>query len=440
MTKPTILVIVGITGDLAKRKLLPAISQIARSGAIPEKFQIVGVSRRSDIALGDLLKDVDNLEYILEHTKLFQMDLGEADAYERLDHYLRDIEESFGEPTQRLFYLSVPPQASQSIIELLGSSSLVKNSEPKLLLEKPFGMDLASASDLITHIDKYFLPEQIYRIDHYLAKEMAQNLIIFREENVLFKNTWNKDFIKSIHITATEQIGIEGRAEFYEQTGALRDIVQSHLLQLAALTLMDNPQPDKLNQVPARRLLALQQLRIDSQKPVTESVKRGQYKTYRQEVDNQTSEVETFVSLTLRSSDERWKGVPVTITTGKAMKDKNTEIRITYQPEDHLEANELILHLQPNEGVELCLWTKQPGYDQQFEKRSLQFTYPENERLPEAYERVFLDAIKSDHNLFVTDEEILETWRILDPVQRSWDESSDDIMLYDSGTDITTLI
>ncbi len=439
MTKPTILVIVGITGDLAKRKLLPAIAELALGGVIPDKFQVVGISRRPDVVLDDLTHDIENASYITEHTELFQMNLGEEAEYHRLSERLHQIEDEFGEPAQRLFYLSVPPQASQHIIELLGSSSATTAGESKLLLEKPFGMDLASATELINHIDKYFAPEQVYRIDHYLAKEMAQNLITFREENVLFKNTWNKDFIKSIEITATEQIGIEGRVEFYEQTGALRDIVQSHLLQLAALTLMETPQTDELSQVPARRLLALQQLRIDPSQPITSLVKRGQYEGYREEVGNLDSVVETFVSLALQSQDPRWEGVPITIRTGKAMKDKNTEITITYQSPAGTEVNQLKLHLQPNEGVELCLWAKQPGYDQDIEKRSLQFTYTANERLPEAYERVFLDAIKSDHSLFVTDEEILETWRILDPVQRAWSMSSHDVISYEPGTDITNL-
>src|ERR1035437_2486585 len=210
---PTILIIFGITGDLSRRYLLPAIEAIAKAKKLPEKFEIVGITRQKNF-------------------KFFQMDIGDEKDYKKLDSHLRKIEKTFGTPTQRLFYLSVPPGVSKSIIELLGKSGLAKIKNTNLLLEKPFGVDLKNATDLARHVDKYFSPTQVYRIDHYLAKETAQNIIVFREGNSLFKKTWNKDFIESIEIIASEKIGIEGRANFYEQTGALRDFVQSHLLQL----------------------------------------------------------------------------------------------------------------------------------------------------------------------------------------------------------------
>jgi glucose-6-phosphate 1-dehydrogenase len=435
---PTIIVIIGITGDLAKRKLLPAIDQLSRANVLPEHFQIVGITRRSGVNITDFTKAITDPSFIQNHTELFQMDVAKLDEYSRLDAHLQDIERRFGVPTQRLFYLSIPPQVSQPIITSLGVSGLAKINNTKLLLEKPFGVDLASATNLVTHINKYFSPEQVYRIDHYLAKEMTQNLIVFREENVLFKKTWHRDFIDSIHITMSEEIGIEGRSNFYEQTGALRDVIQSHLLQLAALTLMDISKPERIQEIPMRRLHALQQLRIADDSPITKSVKRGQYEGYRQEVNNPGSTVETFVSLRLQSKDSRWQGVPITLATGKRLKERATEIHITYRQEGEREANELILRLQPDEGVEMCLWTKRPGYEQQIEKRSLQFSYKEDERLPEAYEHVFLDAIRSDHTLFATSEEVLETWRILNPMQQAWEASPDDLKLYKPGSDIFT--
>ncbi len=437
---PTIIVIIGITGDLAKRKLLPAINEIAEAGVAPEQLQIVGITRRADMKIADLTSEIKDPTFIHDHTELFQMELAKSSEYVRLRAHLSTIEKRFGAPTQRLFYLSVPPGVSQPIIKFLGSSGLARSPRAKLLLEKPFGVDLTSATDLVKYIDSYFAPEQVYRIDHYLAKEMTQNLLVFREDNILFKKTWNKDFIESIHITASEKLGIEGRAGFYEQTGALRDIIQSHLLQLAALTLMDTPGPEALQEVPTRRLAALKQLHIPADKTLQQSVKRGQYEGYRREVDNSGSTVETFAALTLQSHDPRWKGVPITIATGKAMKEKVTEIRITYRQDEGEESNELLLRLQPNEGVELGLWAKRPGYERQIEKRSLHFSYKEDERLPEAYERVFLDAIKSDHSLFTTDAEILETWRILDPIQRVWEMSADDLIIYKPGSDIANLL
>ncbi len=205
--KPTILIIIGISGDLSKRKLLPAIGAIADTGMTPEKFKIVGVTRQKNIQLEDLLKSTNNKEYLIEHTELFEMDLSNGDDYKKLGEYLKEIKKEFGEQTQCLFYLSVPPNVSKSIIEFIGQSGLNCEEGTKLLLEKPFGVDLKSAEELVSHIDKYFKREQIYRIDHYLAKETAQNIVVFRDGNSLFKKTWNKDFIDSIEIIVSEEIG-----------------------------------------------------------------------------------------------------------------------------------------------------------------------------------------------------------------------------------------
>jgi len=436
---PTVVIIIGITGDLAQRKLLPAIGQLAQADVLPDQFKIIGITRQADVSKDSLVPQSANARFIREHLELLQLNVAEASEYQRLATYLQAIDTQFGTPAQRLFYLSIPPQVSQSIIEQLGESGLAKAPNTKLLLEKPFGVDLDSAQGLVSHINKHFEPEQVYRIDHYLAKEMAQNMLVFREENALFRQTWNNTFIESILITASEQIGIEGRANFYEQTGALRDVVQSHLLQIAALTLAPDTLPD--TDVSQRRLRALEQLHLDPNTPVMQLAVRGQYTTYRAEVENDDTTTETFVALTLQSDDPTWSGVPITIATGKALQEKSTEVRVRYKRNGSDEANELILRLQPNEGAELHLWTKRPGYDEKVEQRALTFSYKEDERLPEAYERVFLDAIRSDHRLFASGEEVLETWRILDPLQRAWDMSDgSDLKMYEPGTDIFDLI
>lgn len=433
MIPPTILIIVGITGDLAKRKLLPALSQLAAANVLPSQFHIVGITRRSNIAVDRLTDSA----FINKHASLFQMDLAQASDYQRLRDHLRDIEGTFDQPAQKLFYLSVPPQVSRPIIAHLGQAGLAKEHTAKLLLEKPFGTDLDSAHELIDEISAYFSDDQVYRIDHYLAKEMSQNILAFRDENVLFKRTWNKDFIESIRITSSEEIGIEGRVQFYEQTGALRDHVQSHLLQLAALTLMELPSTSiSKTGVSSRRLAALQRLRV-MENNTGLAVRRGQYQGYRQEVNNPHSVVETLAAVTLESDSEHWRGVPITLMNGKAMQRKYTEIALTYRGK--ADANELVLRLQPDEGAGISLQTKVPGYDTKLERRMLNFTYGDNERLPEAYERVILDAINSDHSLFTDGAEVLETWRILDPVQHAWGMTSDDLLIYPQGTDITSL-
>src|SRR3989344_3547637 len=315
---PTILVIFGISGDLAKRYLLPAIEAIGEAKMLPEKFKIVGITRQ-------------------KNSEFFQMDLSTKEEYERLNDHLMEIEKEFGEPAQRLFYLSIPPEACKSVIEFIGRSSLAKNNpNKKILLEKPFGTNLQNARDLATHIEQYFSPTEVYRVDHYMAKETAQNIIIFREGNSLFKKTWNKDFIESIEVIASEEIGVEGRTNFYEQTGALRDIVQSHLLQLVALTLMELP--ENIEEVPVLREKALNKLNIICNINENECVKRAQYEGYRAEVGNMNSKVETFVSINLQSNDPKRRGVPITLTTGKALHSRFTEIRIRYRKDKQMES------------------------------------------------------------------------------------------------------
>ncbi|MFA6392917.1 MAG: hypothetical protein WCW54_02445 [Candidatus Paceibacterota bacterium] len=440
-SKPTILIIVGITGDLSKRKLLPAIGQIAMTGMIPEQFKILGVTRQSDIVLESLLGSTSNKEYLKEKTELFQMNLDEVEDYKNLENKLKEIEKEFGEKAQYLFYLSVPPVTSKSIIKLIGESGLSKRDGTKLLLEKPFGTDLESAKDLSSHIDKYFRVDQIYRIDHYMAKETAQNIIVFREGNSLFKRTWNKDFISRIEVTVSEEIGIEGRANFYEQTGALRDLIQSHLLQLLALTLMEIPEEEEMGEVPRLRYEALSKLHIKEGGSLSSNTKRGQYKGYREEVGNQMSMVETFASIDLESSDVKWQGVEINLTTGKALKDKFTEIKILYKKGHDHESNELLLRLQPDEGISFSVWAKRPGYEHQVSKHALNFSFKDHyTALPEAYEQVLFNAMNGDHSLFSSSEEVIETWRILDELQKAWATSTYDLIIYKKGSIISEII
>lgn len=439
---PTILVIVGITGDLSKRYLLKALARIAEAGSISDDFQVVGISRRK-MPVEELLKEagLNDNKFLRSHLQMYQMDLGSDEQYQKLADHLDKIEQSFKQSVQKLFYLSVPPQASQPVIHMLGQSGMADRPMTKLLLEKPFGINLASAEETIEMTSQYFKEEQLYRIDHYLAKEMAQNLIIFRESNSLFKRTWNNQFIERIEINSSESIGIEGRIGFYEQTGALRDYVQSHLMQLIATTLMPSPEHGSLRDIPNMRLHALRQLYVPTDKPVEEYAKRGQYEDYREEVANPQSTVETFVSLALRSKDPNWQGVPIVVTTGKALDIRSTEIKVFYKKDQDNESNELTLRLQPNEGVEISIWAKKPGYAAEVEKHRLDFTYDEHyERLPDAYERILLDAIESNHTLFTSSLEVLESWRILEPVQKAWAINDGGLIIYQPGSTISSLV
>ncbi len=438
---PTILVIIGITGDLARRKLMPAIERLAAAGVLPEKFRVVGIGR-DEMSMDDVLARIPSSDYLKDHLEMWCMDMEDASSYKGLKDRLDAVEDEFGGRAQRVFHLSVPPQISVAIIEHLGQAGFGKHHTTKLLSEKPFGVDLESAKDLVERTKEYFSEDQIYRIDHYLAKAMALNLLVFRGSNSLFKRTWNRDFIDCIQITASEKIGIEGRVNFYEQTGALRDFVQNHLLQLAALTLMELPSTlGSWDEVQRRRREALEALVPPSDDVLATRVVRGQYIGYAAEVNNPGSTTETFVSMTLFSSDPRWGGVPITLTTGKALDEQFSEVRVFFKQEDTREANQLVMRIAPREGVKLELWSKRPGYSRELEPVSLAFDYGSPKaHIPEAYEQVFLDALRSDHTLFTSSEEVLASWRVLAPIQHAWDMSSKDLIYYEQGSSARSIV
>jgi glucose-6-phosphate 1-dehydrogenase len=430
---PTILVIFGITGDLSHRYLLPALYQLCRSGQLLKDFKIVGVSRREIIVDGLYNKGEESLK---QYTVPFQMDLESPESYQSLKAKISEIKNNFSSEPEVIYYLSVPPAGVLQIIRHLGESGLnSKNS--KLLLEKPFGVDLESASNLIDETQKYFPQEQVYRIDHYLVKETAQNIVVFLGSNSLFRNVWSNTFIEKIEIDAAEQIGVEGRANFYDATGALRDFVQSHLLQLSALTLMEPcSELFEFSELPERRLGALKKLKAD----IT-NVVHGQYKGYQDEVENPGSKTETFVSLVLESEDPRWQGVPIRIATGKKLKEKLTEIRVYFKKTEGSEENLLILRIQPREGIELQLKVKQPGYERRLQKLPLEFTYEQYfKELPAAYEQVLVDAIRSNHSLFASSEEVLASWEILQPIQSRWAMDTDGLVIYEPGSTVSDIL
>ena len=417
---PTALVIFGVTGDLSARYLLPALSEICRSGDIRTRLQIIGTSRQAVLAQ-DLLKDISS--ELAGQFQVIQLD------YDRLDNFHKLKEQLAGlSAEQVIFYFALPPDAVLPVVKKLGQAGL-NTMEYKLLMEKPFGSDFQSAKILINEIDKYFKEEQVFRIDHYLAKEMAQNIAVFLGSNALFRGVWDSKFIESIEIVAEEEIGVEGREKFYEQTGSLRDVLQSHLLQLAALTLME-PCPDvfDFSMMQSRRLEALDQL-----EPVLDSVIKGQYDGYRQLVGNENSKVDTFISLELRSNNPKWQGVPIKLVTGKRLRQKLTEIRVNFKKSQSAQSNLLRLRVHPKEGVEIDLWVKKPGYDQKLEKLPLDFNYQQYfERLPDAYEQVIVDAMRGRNNLFASSQEVLASWQVLEPLLKDWQDRQP--VIYKTGS------
>lgn len=418
----TKLLIFGITGDLSTRKLLPALQQIINVNGF-DNLSIIGVSRR-DVNVRELLQASLGNDELADKVSIFTMDLAEELDYEKLRDYV-----ALQDDEQLLAYLSVPPQASAQIVDFMGEAGL-NTPNVKILFEKPFGMDLASAQEVIARTARYYSEDQVYRIDHFLAKEMAQNIVTFRARNAMFGHLWNNSAIQMIEVVAAEKIGIEGRTHFYEQTGALRDIVQGHLMQLLALTIMDIPDELDWNQLPALRMAALAQL----QPANPDLAIRAQYDGYQAEVDNPDSRTETFVSLQLLSNAERWHNVPMILTTGKALNQKTTEVRIHFRQFNESQSNCLIFRIQPNEGVEIELFTKQPGYDRQFMPQLLNFTYPEDTVLPDAYEQVIVDAINSHKSLFTGGDEVLRSWELLKPVQDAWAADKQPLATYPQGS------
>ena len=419
----TKLVIFGITGDLSKRKLIPALRKIIAKKTV-KNLEIIGISRReTDITelVGDDLSKV---------TTLVTMDLTDVSEYKSLKRKIAPKKDE-----QTLIYLSVPPTVATRIANYLGEAG-INGESVRLLFEKPFGLDLESAKDMVERTSKYFTESQMYRIDHYLAKEMAQNIVAFRANNAIFRQLWGGNGIERIEIRAFEAIGIVGRAQFYEQTGALRDVLQGHLMQLLALMLMDMPSRLDWSLVPDLRLQALR--RIAPADPAKSL--RAQYREYRQEVDLPTSQVETFVSVELESSASNWENVPLVLMTGKALDRKETEITVYFKKGSAEQSNTLRFKIQPDEGVEINLFTKKPGYERVLESQKLSYSYPEDADLPEAYEQVLVDAITDRKTIFTTSQEIIESWRILQPILTDWAFEKDDILLYEQGSSVEDIL
>lgn len=420
LPEPAIIVIFGITGDLAQRKLLPALYHLLKDDLLDEHTVILGITRRAVTAeelLGQVelcVNEVDNvcdpigLEKVHKALRMHQMSLVDGDEYDELLKLLNDIETEQGVCMSRLYYLSIPPQMFEPIVKNLGAHGLNKScqhgsADTRLLVEKPFGYDLASAKDLIQETGEWFQEEQLFRIDHYAAKETAQIVPKFRLDHPKVEKEWNAKYIANIDITAFEQIDIEGRATFYEPIGALRDFIQSHLLQLLAIMTMDLPKSQESAHVHASKLKLLQSIKPISQAEVASSTVRGQYEGYKDEVKNADSFTETYAEVTLHIDTPRWSGVSLILRTGKAMAEKTTMVTINFHAPD-----------------------KRITYN--FDGRS-------KIKKPTAYERVLLDAVRGDHTLFTTSDEVLAAWQIVDAIPKVWSQSADGLIIYPKGSD-----
>jgi len=452
--EPAILTIFGLTGDLAKRKLLPALYRLAHDEMLPKGFKIVGLSRRGT-TVDEVLKVIrasvnaegkrcstTTMKRLEETLSIVDMDITQPKEYIRLKQELDSIENSVGQCLHRLFYLAIPSTLFESVVERLGEADLNtgcqhSTAESRLMIEKPFGYDLESAEELIKTLHQSFKEKQIYRIDHYLAKETVQNILTFRFNNPLFSGAWNHRDISHIMITAAESIGIEGRTDFYETTGALRDLVQSHLVQILSLVTMDEPANMSSDSIHKSKVALMKQIVPPSPDAITTQTVRGQYATYNQEVGNAHSQTETYAAIRFTVDNKSWHNTPMYIRTGKALASKVTEVTVVFKNDSKPDSfNYLTIRIQPNEGIILRLHIKKPGYLKKIENVPMDFCYDEHFGInsPGDYERVLVDALRGDKTLFATSEEVLESWRIIEPVLQSWQTDRQPLLVYENDS------
>ncbi len=462
---PCALVVFGASGDLTRRKLFPALYSLAVRNLLPEQFSIVGVSRtqETDARFRGAMKDAvrrfgrDKLDEkvwkrLAAGMHYVATDLASGGGENALLDLLRKLDEERGTAGNRFFYLAVPPSAIQVLVDRLGRRRKEWRGWTRLIVEKPFGSDRESARHLNLEIGRFFEEREIYRIDHYLGKETVQNLLALRFANGIFEPIWNRQFVDHVEITVAESIGIEGRASFYEQAGAIRDVFQNHLLQLVALTAMEPPVDFTSEAVRNEKVKVLRAMHTPSAKHVV----RGQYgpgfiegrqvSAYREEPGvAEDSVTETFVAAKLYVDNWRWADTPFYIRTGKRLPKRETTIAIQFQGAPHppfadqatdgLQPNVLVVHVQPNEGVSLGIGAKVPGQGMRLRSVNMDFLYGGAFRteLPEAYERLILDALLGDATLFTRADEVDEQWALVDSIVAAWRRDRSVFPNYEAG-------
>jgi glucose-6-phosphate 1-dehydrogenase len=469
---PTTLAIFGATGDLARRKLLPALYNLAHDGALPERFHLVGVARREkqhedyreecEQAIRQFSRrtpDEDVLKRLLEHVRYVQGTFDDARVYSKLEKVLDHFEEHAGEPLSRAFYLSTAPSFFPVIVEALGKQglNLHEGADVRVVIEKPFGTSLQEARELNRRVLGVFEESQVFRIDHYLGKETVQNLMAFRFANGMFEPLWNRNFIDSVQITAAEDIGIGSRAGYYDRAGALRDLIQNHMLQLLCHVAMEPPVGFTAEEVRNEKVKVLQAIATPTPEEIGQMAVRARYARGHsggEDVPGYTEEegvppdsrTETYAALRLEVDNWRWAGVPFYVRTGKRLARKVTEIAVTLKPVPHLafsqdgslgvRPNQLILTVQPNEGVSLQLGAKIPGTRMVIRPVNMEFLYGTAflSQSPEAYERLLIDAMRGDPTLFTRNDEVEAQWRICDPILAAWAASPEPPSAYEAGS------
>jgi len=467
---PCALVVFGITGDLARKKLIPAVYDLANRGLLPPGFVLLGFARR-DWSHGDFeqmaresaksgartpFRD-DVWRRIAESITFIPGSFDDDQAFDSLAETLIQLEDSHGIAGNAAFYLSIPPAAFPVVLKQLARTKMADNADRggwrRVVVEKPFGHDLRSSRELNALVDDVFTAPDVFRIDHYLGKETVQNLLALRFANTLFEPTWNAHYVDSVQITMAEDVGISGRAGFYDSAGAARDVLQNHLLQLLALTAMEEPVAFDADALRTEKLKVLGAISLPED--LKRMAIRGQYALgwlggqrvagYAEEKDiPPDSRTETYAAVRLGVETRRWGGVPFYVRTGKRLPRRVTEIAIIYKRAPHLPftatdveelgRNQLVVRVQPDEGLTLRFGSKVPGSTMEVRDVSMDFLYGEafTESSPEAYERLILDVLLGDATLFPHHEEVEMSWRVIDPLEEFWADTTPE--RYPAGT------
>ncbi|MFB6181883.1 MAG: glucose-6-phosphate dehydrogenase [Candidatus Magasanikbacteria bacterium] len=469
---PTILTIFGITGDLAEKKLLPSLLELYKLGLLPDKFKVVGFSH-TDLTSGSKDEDQALREYVKDKLESQDYDLGDKQDFidsfhyqqgdftdlgdfNKLREHIDQLEDSFSQCANKLYYLASSPKFYEAILTQLERADLDKPCSretgwARLLIEKPFGKDIESAKALDRKLSEVFKEEQIFRIDHYLEKAMVQDILTFRFTNTMFEPVWNRDCIEKIEVKIHEDFGVEGRGAFYDEIGAWRDVGKNHGLQMLATVTMDNPKTLEAEDIRKEREELFQDLHCMDKQEIKENTIRAQYEGY-QDIEGvaDSSETETFFRIKTEIDNDRWRGVPITIESGKQLHGKHAGIEVHFKPSKFAvcppegecdQKNKVIFRVQPDQEIWINFVSRKPGFKYELDTETLKFSREDNgEQSPGAYQKVLYDAFQGDQTTFASTKEIESAWEFTEPILKTWQKDHPPLKTYPTGTDPDNII